>query len=412
MSLEDEDGFFHGNFPMCRWPIILAVEFRVVRLILLEHIVDDREQHPGNGDDSLFVPSALFECEVTVADFRELFGTNRTEGALYQQWLDVSPSPADSGGFLLSGALVVLRRKTSPGAKMLRGWEHRHIHSDFRDNADSGKGLDTWCRHNKVKLRKIFLSSCQNQRFQIEFAQFKAVHVGTDDAELFSLFFTHHSVHSSEDFLVSRFHVLGAESRNIRDFLRRVVQNTDSDGGGCLAEHIREHIIQFKVGDSQAVLRPIFLTGGEAGKFPTITEQVSKLADICRRDKTPSDKVVLEDVCDPLGISLVCFLPPNGFHILGVSEDDVAGGLQNVVNGNPILSGGFHAHILAVVFSQPNCAPPQISGECGKALTLVSCHSIFICGSDTGNDKRLVDIHPAADTINDFKHNTSPRNSI
>ena len=70
------------------------------------------------------------------------------------------------------------------------------------------------------------------------------------------------------------------------------------------------------------------------------------------------------------------------------------------------------AHILAVVFSQPNCAPPQISGECGKTLTLVSCHSIFICGSDTGNDKRLVDIHPAADTINDFKHNTSPQNSI
>ena len=144
---------------MCRWPIILAVEFRVERLILLEHIVDDREQHPGNGDDSLFVPSALFECEVTVADFRELFGTNRTEGALYQQWLDVSPSPADSGGFLLSGALVVLRRKTSPGAKMLRGWEHRHIHSDFRDNADSGKGLDTWCRHNKVKLRKILIGA-------------------------------------------------------------------------------------------------------------------------------------------------------------------------------------------------------------------------------------------------------------
>lgn len=161
---------------------------------------------------------------------------------------------------------------------MLRGWEHRHIHSDFRDNADSGKGLDTWCRHKKVKLRKIFLSSCQNQRFQIEFAQFKAVHVGTDDAELFSLFFTHHSVHSSEDFLVSRFHVLGAESRNIRDSLRRVVQNTDSDGGGCLAEHIREHIIQFKVGDSQAVLGPVFLASGVVREFPAVTEQIPKLA--------------------------------------------------------------------------------------------------------------------------------------
>ena len=47
-----------------------------------------------------------------------------------------------------------------------------------------------------------------------------------------------------------------------------------------------------------------------------------------------------------------------------------------------------------------------------EPFALVSCHPIFICGSDTGNDKRLVDIHPTADTVNDFKHNTSPRNSI
>ena len=100
-------------------------------------------------------------------------------------------------------------------------------------------------------------------------------------------------------------------------------------------------------------MRPVFLTGGEAGKFPTITEQVSKLADICRRDKTPSYKVVLEDVCDPLGIPLVRFLAPDGFHILGVSKDDIAGGLQNVVDGNPILPGGFHAHIFTVIFRKP-----------------------------------------------------------
>ena len=50
---------------------------------------------------------------------------------------------------------------------MLRGGEHGHIHSDFRNDANSGKGLDTRRRHNKVKLRKIFLSSGQNQGFQI-----------------------------------------------------------------------------------------------------------------------------------------------------------------------------------------------------------------------------------------------------
>ena len=62
---------------------------------------------------------------------------------------------------------------------MLRGGEHGHIHSDFRDNADSGKGLDTRSRHNKAQLRKIFFGGGQNQGIQIDPAQFKAVHVGT-----------------------------------------------------------------------------------------------------------------------------------------------------------------------------------------------------------------------------------------
>ena len=48
---------------MCRRPVALAVEFRIVRLILLEHIVDGREQHPGNGDDD------FLEGEITIADF-------------------------------------------------------------------------------------------------------------------------------------------------------------------------------------------------------------------------------------------------------------------------------------------------------------------------------------------------------
>ena len=121
---------------------------------------------------------------------------------------------------------------------MLRGGEHGHIHSDFRNDADCGKGLDTRRRHNKFELRKIFLSSGQNQGFQIELAQFKAVHVGTDDAELFSLFSTHLTVYGGKHLFVSRFHAFGSETRNIRNFLRWIFQNTGSDCGGCLTEHI------------------------------------------------------------------------------------------------------------------------------------------------------------------------------
>ena len=121
---------------------------------------------------------------------------------------------------------------------------------------------------------------------------------------------------------------------------------------------------------------------------------------------------MLEDVGNPFSVPFVSLLAPNGFDIFWVSKNDIAGAFQNIVNGNPILPCRFHAHILAVVLRKPSCTPPQISGKGGKPLALVGCHALLISRSDTGNDKGLVDIHPAADTVYDFKHNTSPRNSI
>lgn len=61
------------------------------------------------------------------------------------------------------------------------------------------------------------------------------------------------------------------------------------------------------------------------------------------------------------------------------------------------------AHIPAVILSRPHCTPAQITGERGEQLAFVGGHSLLTSRSDTGNDKRLVNIHPAADTVNDFK---------
>ena len=101
---------------------------------------------------------------------------------------------------------------------MLRGGKHGHIHSNFRNDADRGKESDTRRRYNKVKLRKVFLSSSQNQRFQIKLTQLETIHVGTDDAELFSLFSTHLSVHGSKHLFIGRFHIVRSKGRNIRNF--------------------------------------------------------------------------------------------------------------------------------------------------------------------------------------------------
>lgn len=41
---------------------------------------------------------------------------------------------------------------------MLGGGKHEHVHSNFGNDANCGKGLDTRHRHNKVELRKIFFA--------------------------------------------------------------------------------------------------------------------------------------------------------------------------------------------------------------------------------------------------------------
>lgn len=48
----------------------------------------------------------------------------------------------------------------------------------------------------------MLLRRSQDQGFRIGFATLKAVHEGTNNAELFSLFGTHLSVHSGRDFLI------------------------------------------------------------------------------------------------------------------------------------------------------------------------------------------------------------------
>ena len=101
---------------MSRQNVCFAVKFRVVRFIFPENVVDGSQQHSGNGDDSLFVPTTLFERKVTISDFRELLDTDSAKSALNKHRFDLDSGPADSGSFLFLCAFVVLRRKPSPGA--------------------------------------------------------------------------------------------------------------------------------------------------------------------------------------------------------------------------------------------------------------------------------------------------------
>lgn len=81
-----------------------------------------------------------------------------------------------------------------------------------------------------------------------------------------------------------------------------------------------------------------FFSSGEIGQLPTIANQILKLANIRRRDKDFGNEAVLKYVRNPLDIPLISFLAPNCFDVFGVSQNSVTGRLQNVANGNSILS--------------------------------------------------------------------------
>ena len=53
---------------------------------------------------------------------------------------------------------------------------------------------------------------------------------------------------------------------------------------------------------------------------------------------------------------------------------------------------------------QPCGKTAQIAGKRGEASGAVGGDALVICGSDAGNDKRLVDIHTATDGIDNLEH--------
>ena len=118
--MKNEDSFFNRNLAVGRRVISFAIELRIVRFVFLEHTVNGGEQHPGNGDDCLLVVPALFQILIAAKDFRVfLLCFNGGKGTPHKQRLDMGPGTADPGGLFLPSALIVLRRKPSPGAKVL-----------------------------------------------------------------------------------------------------------------------------------------------------------------------------------------------------------------------------------------------------------------------------------------------------
>lgn len=102
--------------------------------------------------------------------------------------------------------------------------------------------------------------------------------------------------------------------------------------------------------------------------------------------------------------SFLSFFAPDRLDVFGASKNDIASWLPNIVNGNPILSIGFHANILIVIGGKPLGTKAKIFCKRREAVAFVGSDTLLIGGSDTNIDERFVDIYSAADWVNDYAH--------
>lgn len=88
--------------------------------------------------------------------------------------------------------------------------------------------------------------------------------------------------------------------------------------------------------------------------------KVPKLTKIFWRNKGTSDKIKFVEVGNPFRILFVRFLAFNGFDILRMCKADINVIFEIIKNRNPILSGGFHTNMIAIILDKPVVKPLNI----------------------------------------------------
>ena len=140
--------------------------------------------------------------------------------------------------------------------------------------------------------------------------------MGADNTHLSCLMCADTAIDGSLNFLGRRFEFFAQEGSYVKGGIR--FKQSGGNGRGSLAEDIREHIIQFDIGNCKTVLGTVLFPGGETCEFGAVAHQISELTDVGGRDKAAGDKTVLENIGNPLGILLVGLLATDGLDILGM----------------------------------------------------------------------------------------------
>lgn len=211
------------------------------------------------------------------------------------------------------------------------------------------------------------------------------------------------AINGGLDFSQRGFAAFIDKRRNVKS-LAGMVQDELDDGRGGPAKDIREHIIEFEVGNSETVESPVLLADEHVGEFEAVAHQVTEMPNIRRGNKAGLNHVTHEEVTDPFGILAVGLVALLRFGVLRVGKSNTTGFFEDVKDWDPVLAGRFHTNFCTGVFGKPVGQLLKSLGKGREASLLVLSQSIGIGNADAGKDPGFVDIEATAVFTKDFKH--------
>ena len=90
-----------------------------------------------------------------------------------------------------------------------------------------------------------------------------------------------------------------------------------------------------------------------ANQFLPVSEQFPKHANFLTGDITGRNNIKFKQIRNPGGVFVIGFLSFDSPDILGVSNDNVTGILQDIKNWNPVFTSGFEADLSAIERKKP-----------------------------------------------------------
>ena len=134
---------------------------------------------------------------------------------------------------------------------------------------------------------------------------------------------------------------------------------------GCgLAKHIGHDGIKRHIADSKSILKTVFLTAFHRCELIAIASQLAEDANVLVRDEAAFYQTNAEQISNPFGVLGIILVALYSLDPLRIRNDNTdTPFFQDIKDRNPILPGGLHADIHAVILIEPVGEAVQVRVE-------------------------------------------------